>query len=322
MRSLLLGMMMVSSFLMAEDRTYRYTHLDVFTDQVLTGNQLAVFLAPQRLSSEEMQLIAREMNFSESTFVFPAETEGTDFRVRIFTPRAELDFAGHPTIGTAFALARAGKVAPGQKRLVLGEGIGPVPLDLEWEGKELRFAWMYQLEPTFGKTIEEVAAVADSLAVEAADVRATGLPVQEVSCGATFLFVPLATRAAVDRASLDRQAMGALLERLQMQRRGVFVFSKEAGGDDATVYSRMLSFGGNEDPATGSASGPLGAYLVHHRVVGREKAREILSRQGVKMGRPSRLYISIGLEGEAIKEVRVGGASAFVGEGSIELGAR
>jgi len=322
MRSLLLMMLMSSSTLFGQDRTYRYLHLDVFTDQVLTGNQLAVFLAPEGLSGEEMQLIAREMNFSESTFVFPAEAEGTDFRVRIFTPRSELDFAGHPTIGTAFALARAGKIATGQKRVVLGEGIGPVPVDLEWEGPELRFAWMYQLEPTFGKTIEDKAAVASALGVEAKDIETSGLPVQEASCGATFLFVPMATRAAVDRAALDRAGMGSLLESLQMQRRGVFIFSKEPGGDDATVYSRMLSFGGNEDPATGSASGPLGSYLVHHRVVPREKAGEILSRQGVAMGRPSRVYISIGLEGDAIKQVRVGGASVFVGEGTIELGSR
>jgi trans-2,3-dihydro-3-hydroxyanthranilate isomerase len=315
-------LLMSSSALFGQERTYRYLHFDVFTDQVLTGNQLAVFLAPAGLSDEEMQLIAREMAFSESTFVFPAEAGGNDFRVRIFTPSRELDFAGHPTIGTAFALARAGKIAPGKKRVVLGEGIGPVPVDLEWEGKSLRFAWMHQLEPTFGKTIEDVAAVTAALGVEASDVEASGLPVQEVSCGATFLFVPMATRAAVDRASLDRAAMGGLLEKLQMQRRGVFVFSKEPGGDDATVYSRMLSFGVLEDPATGSASGPLGSYLVHHGVVPKEKSREILSRQGVKMGRPSRVYISIGLEGDAIKEVLVGGASAFVGEGTIELGAR
>ena len=181
---------------------------------------------------------------------------------------------------------------------------------------------MYQLEPTFGKTVEDVAAVAGALGVEASDIQGSGLPVQEVSCGATFLFVPMATRAAVDRAFLDRASMGALLEGLQMERRGVFVFSKEPGGDDATVYSRMLSFGVLEDPATGSASGPLGSYLVHHGVVPREKSREILSRQGAKMGRPSRIYISIGLEGDLIKEVRVGGASAFVGEGTIELGSR
>jgi trans-2,3-dihydro-3-hydroxyanthranilate isomerase len=322
MRSVLIMLLMSSSFLHGEERTYRYLHLDVFTDRVLTGNQLAVFLAPEGLTPEEMQLIAREMNFSESTFVFPPEVPGTDFRVRIFTPRSELDFAGHPTIGTAFALVRAGKVASGTTRVVLGEGIGPVPVDLEWASGELRFAWMYQREPEFGKTIDDTAAVADALGVETAEIRSSGLPVQEVSCGATFLFVPMATRAAVDRAALDRAAMGGLLERLGMQRRGVFLFSKEPGGDDATVYSRMLSFGGNEDPATGSASGPLGSYLVQHGVVPREKAREIVSRQGVQMGRPSRVYVSIGLEGDAIKEVRVGGASVHVGEGTIQLPAR
>ncbi len=322
MRNTVLSLLIPSSLAFAQDRTYRYLHLDVFTDQVLTGNQLAVVLAPAGLSDEEMQLIAREMNFSESTFVFPPESSGTDFRVRIFTPGRELEFAGHPTIGTAFALAHSGKIAPGTNRVVLGEGIGPVPVDLEWEGKTLRFAWMYLREPTFGKVIDDVGAVASSLGIEASDIRSTGLPVQEVSCGLRFLFVPTATRAAVDRASLDRASMGALLERLEMERFGVFLFSKEPGGDNATVYSRMLGFDQAEDPATGSASGPLGAYLVHHGVVPKEKAREILSRQGVKMGRPSRIHISIGLEGDVIKEVKVGGASAYVGEGTIQLKAR
>jgi trans-2,3-dihydro-3-hydroxyanthranilate isomerase len=306
----------------AEGRSYPYLHLDVFTDEALTGNQLAVFLAPAGLSDAEMQNIAREMAFSETTFVFPAEgskTKKADFRVRIFGPNRELDFAGHPTIGTAFALVRAGKIAPGTKRVTFQEGIGPVPLDLEWKGNDLSFAWMYQLEPTFGKSIDDAAAVARALSIEASDIQSTGLPIQEVSCGATFLFVPVATRAAVDRALLDRALLGELLERLGMSRRGVFLFSSEPGGDDATVYSRMLSFGVLEDPATGSASGPLGSYLVHHRVVPREKAGRILSRQGVQMGRPSRVHISIGLEGDRIREVKVGGSSAFVGTGTIEL---
>jgi trans-2,3-dihydro-3-hydroxyanthranilate isomerase len=309
----------ISGTAFGAERIYSYQHLDVFTDRVLTGNQLAVFLSPEGLSDEEMQLIAREMAFSETTFVFPPAADGTEFRVRIFTPSRELDFAGHPTIGTAFALARAGKIPPGTKRVVLGEGIGPVPVDLEWNGNDLRFAWMYQLEPTFGKTIEDVAAVAKALAVEPEDIVATRLPVQEVSCGAWFLFVPMASRAAVDRSSLDRAEMGSLLSKLAMNRRGVFVFSAEPAGDDATVYSRMFSFGVLEDPATGSASGPLGSYLVHHGVVPKEKAERILSRQGVKMGRPSRVHISIGLEGDAIREVRVGGSSVFAGEGTIHL---
>lgn len=315
-------LLMLSSSALAQQRTYRYLHFDVFTDRVLTGNQLAVVLAPAGLSDEEMLLIAREINFSESTFVFPPERSGTDVRVRIFTPGRELPFAGHPTIGTAFALAHAGKIAPGTNRVVLGEGIGPVPVDLEWEGETLRFAWMHQREPIFGKTIEDVGAIARALGIEAPDIQSTGLPVQEVSCGLPFLFVPSATRAAVDRASLDRASMGALLERLGMEPLGLFLFSTQPGGDDATAYSRMLGFDGSEDPATGSASGPLGAYLVHHGVVPETKAREILSRQGVKMGRPSRVYVSIGVERDVIKEVRVGGASVFVGEGTIQLETR
>jgi trans-2,3-dihydro-3-hydroxyanthranilate isomerase len=311
--------LMVSSLASGAERVYRYEHFDVFTDRVLTGNQLAVYLAPEGLSDEEMQLIAREMAFSETTFVFPPEASGTEFKVRIFTPGRELDFAGHPTIGTAFALARAGKIAPGAKRVVLGEGIGPVPVDLEWEKGELGFAWMYQLEPTFGKTLPDLTGVAGALGIDPSDVQATGLPVQEVSCGATFLFVPVATRAAVDRASLDRAAMGAMLEANGMARRGVFLYSSEPFDDDATVYSRMLSFGVLEDPATGSASGPLGAYLVHHGVVPRENAGRIVSRQGVRMGRPSRIHISIGLDGDRITEVKVGGSSVYVGEGTVRL---
>jgi trans-2,3-dihydro-3-hydroxyanthranilate isomerase len=181
---------------------------------------------------------------------------------------------------------------------------------------------MYQREPVFGKPIEDVGAVARALGVEASDIRSTGMPVQDVSCGLPFLFVPQATRAAVDRASLDRASMGALLEPLGLKPVGVFVFSTEPSGEDGTAYSRMLGLDGSEDPATGSASGPLGAYLVHHGAVPEKNAREILSRQGVKMGRPSRVYISIGVERDAINEVKVGGASVFVGEGTLQLETR
>jgi trans-2,3-dihydro-3-hydroxyanthranilate isomerase len=320
----MLLMVMVSSGAFAGGRTYEYSHLDVFTDTVLTGNQLAVFLAPSGLTDAEMQNIAREMAFSETTFVFPVDpskANEADFRVRIFGTNRELDFAGHPTIGTAFALARAGRIAPGTKHVTLQEGIGPIPVDLEWKGNDLSFAWMGQLEPTFGKSLDDtdVAAAARALSIDPSDTRSTGLPVQEVSCGAMFLFVPLATRAAVDRAVLDRAAMGAILEARGMSRRGVFLYSAEPGGDDATVYSRMLSFNVVEDPATGSASGPLGAYLVHHGVVPKGEAASILSRQGVKMGRPSRIHIRIGLEGDTINKVEVGGSSVFVGTGTVEL---
>src|SRR5262245_52957052 len=173
-------------------RSYRYIHLDVFTDRPLSGNQLAVFLDGRGLSTETMQAIAKEMNFSETTFILPSEQSDTDFRVRIFTPAAELPMAGHPTIGTAFALARAGTVGPGCSRVVFGLGIGPTPVAFNWRDDELSFAWMTQGLPEFGAPVPEPAGAAAALRLPSAAVTGTGLPVQVVSCGVPFLFVPLA----------------------------------------------------------------------------------------------------------------------------------
>lgn len=299
----------------SQEKEYRYLHLDVFTDRLLTGNQLAVFMDPEGLTTDEMQAIALEMNFSEVTFVFPPESDETDFRVRIFSTSREMNFAGHPTIGTAFALAREGLIGAGTERVVFELGIGPIPLELEWQGSQLTFAWMHQLAPTFGKVIADAAGVAAALGIEVEAILATRLPIQEVSCGSTFLFVPIVSRYAVDRAVLDQTALTEVFERAGIPRRGVFLFSTEAAGDDAQAYSRML--GTREDPATGSASGPLGSYLVHHKVVPEESGDRLISRQGVKMGRPSRIYMRIGKSGDEITEVRVGGRSVLVGEGRL-----
>jgi len=141
-------------------RSYRYLHLDVFTDRLFGGNQLAVFLDGRGLSPDTMQAIAKEMNFSETTFVLPPERPDTDVRVRIFTPGEELPMAGHPTIGTAFALARAGVLAPGRDRVVFGLGVGPTEVALKWNGDTLAFAWMTQLNPTFGEPVGDQSAAA------------------------------------------------------------------------------------------------------------------------------------------------------------------
>src|SRR5437763_5686272 len=130
-------------------RSYRYLHYDVFTDRLFGGNQLAVFLDGRGLPTETMQAIAKEMNFSETTFVLPAEAPGTDIRMRIFTPGEELPMAGHPTIGSAFALATEGIIAKGRERFVFGLGVGPTPVTLEWKRDELDFAWMTQKLPAF-----------------------------------------------------------------------------------------------------------------------------------------------------------------------------
>ena len=298
-------------------RTYHYDQWDVFTDEVLTGNQLAVFMDPGGLTGNLMQKIAREMAFSETTFVFPAETDDTDFRLRIFGPNREMPFAGHPTIGTAFALAHQGHISPGTRQVVFGEGIGPVIVDLEWDGERLMFAWMHQLLPTFGRPVEDLDGVAAALGVEPFELRSTKFPVQEVSCGSPFILIPLASRSAVDKATVNSAAMASVLDTAGVPRRSIFIFSLEPADDGATVYSRMVGFGDREDPATGSASGPLGAYLVHHGAVSAEEASDIVSRQGVQMGRPSWIYIRIGTRDEAINDVLVGGGSVFAGDGTV-----
>src|SRR5437868_8428660 len=144
-------------------RSYRFLQFDVFTGHLFGGNQLAVFPDGRGLSCETMQAIAKEMNFSETTFVLPAEAAGTDVRVRIFTPGSELPMAGHPTIGTAFALARVGVIAPQRERIVFGLGIGPTPVTLTWNDRELDFAWMMQLPPVLSGPITDTGSLAAAL---------------------------------------------------------------------------------------------------------------------------------------------------------------
>jgi trans-2,3-dihydro-3-hydroxyanthranilate isomerase len=303
-------------------KSYRYLHLDVFTDHLFGGNQLAVFLDGRGLAGDEMQAIAREMNFAESTFILPPEHPGSDARVRIFTPAYEIPFAGHPIVGSTFALARAGVIARDRERFTFGLGIGPIPVSLTWRGDELSFVWMTQPLPTFGEPIANPAEVAELLGLSTAAVGGTGLPVQVVSSGSPFLFVPLTTRRAVDSATaIDAGELEAFFKRVNVDAHGVFLFSSERGSDKATVYSRMFAPGAGipEDPATGGASGPLGAYLVRHKVVAAGKAGAMLSLQGAKMGRPSHIHMSIGVEGGNISSVRVGGEAVLAGEGTLYI---
>jgi trans-2,3-dihydro-3-hydroxyanthranilate isomerase len=305
-------------------RSYRFLQFDVFTDHLFGGNQLAVFPDGRGLSTDTMQAIAKEMNFSETTFVLPPGkndvNDGTDMRVRIFTPGSELPMAGHPTIGTTFALACTGVLEPGRDRVVFGLGIGPTPVTMTWENRELSFAWMTQSAPVFSEPIADRACVAAVLGLPASALVDT-TPVQVVSCGLPYVLVPLVSRAAVDRAALDRVAYDRLVNGAAPDANGVFFFSTEPATDTATAYSRMFApaIGVHEDPATGSASGPLGCYLVRHHIVSRERAGAMISLQGVKMGRPSNVHISIGVDGDEIRSVRVGGSSVLAGEGTLYI---
>ena len=299
--------------------SYAYLHWDVFTAEPLLGNQLAVFTSAAGLDTPTMQRIAREMNFSESTFLLPAEQPDTDVRMRIFTPTQEMPMAGHPTIGSTFALAHCEFLEPGRPRVVFGLNVGPTPVDLEWDAGRLRFAWMTQGLPVFGDTVDGRSLVASTLGLTLADL-APDVPIQTVSCGVPFLFVPLRDRDTVDRATSDTAAFRRLTASLG-QELAVFLFTVLPAGSEATVYSRMFApeLGIIEDPATGAATGPLGCYLVEHGLVSSAAQASMLSLQGVAMGRRSQLHIAVDGAPGAITGVRVGGQAVLVGRGELFL---
>ena len=309
---------------------FQYLLYDVFTDAVLTGNQLAVFTDARNVPVTAMQRIARELNLSETTFVLPAERDDTDVRMRIFTPGVELPMAGHPTIGSTFALARSGVIEPGRTQFAFGLNVGPTAVELQWDGDVVRFVWMSQLRPSFGRVVER-AVVATALGLTGDMVRGD-LPVQEVSCGVPYLVVPLTDADAVARAVPD----SAALRRLGQAIGGplpVYLFAEaqrrrpatdRAGRDllPAPEYvARMFGpgLGVLEDPATGSAAGPLGSYLVQHAQRHGDDARRIVIHQGASMNRPSVLHVSIDGDAGAITSVKVGGAAVLVGRGELYL---
>ena len=202
--------------------------------------------------------------------------------------------AGHPTIGSTFALAHEGTIPPGQTDFVFELASAPRRCRSNGLATALSFAWMTQLLPSFGEIASDRAAWSAAIGIEEGDL-APGLPLQVVSCGVPFMFVPVASRAAVDRVSVDRNALTRCYAKAGIEELPTFFFTIDGAGGNGnsaqTVYSRMLApgFGIIEDPATGGASGPLGCYLVHYEIVPSEAAGDIVSLQGVAMGRPSRI---------------------------------
>ncbi len=300
--------------------TLEYLHLDVFTGRRFEGNQLAVFLDARGLDERGMQTIAREMNFSESTFLFPAERADTDIRMRIFTPGVELPMAGHPTIGTTFALAHTGVIASSREHFVFGLGVGPTRVELTWSDQALSFAWMDQRLPDVREPIASSAQVARAIGVDPAAHDRTGSPIQEISCGVPYIMLRLDTRAAVDAADPDAGELRGLKSAFGIEHIGIYAFTTESADDDVTAYSRMFAAGLGipEDPATGSACGPLGCYLVQQGIVSGAAASRMISWQGVTMGRPSRIHMAIAQEADGrISRVQVGGQAVVVARGTL-----
>lgn len=302
----------------SERREYEFVQVDVFTDHIFGGNPLAVYLDAEGLSDEEMQQIAREMNLSETTFVFEPDDPSHAARVRIFTPYQELPFAGHPTVGTAWVLANRGRTGDASS-IVLELGVGPTNVELSGPATNPEFIWMDQGTARFGPIVDDHTSVASALSLEVDDL-AYAWPVQSGSTGNTMLLVPLTDADTVDRAHPNPAAFQELLPKLPDTPLGLFIFASEPGSNRA--YARFFAFTGQvwEDPATGSANGPLGAYLVHHGIATSPTPPvEIVCEQGTTMGRQSFIYIKVDTENDRAGRVQVGGSVVPVLQGTLRL---
>ena len=277
--------------------------VDVFTPRPLAGNQLCVVPEPGELDHDGMLAIAREIAFSETTFV--TEAAGDRYAMRIFTPDCELPFAGHPTIGTAFVLVAEGRVTSPATQVVAAGEI-PVEVDLG-----TGTAWMTQLPPEFGPAFDDLDLIAGAVGLERADIR-TDVPIQTVSTGLPPLLVPIRDLETLRRARIDQRSVAEACERSGGEE--LYLFAVHDGGVTARFFGPTVAI--VEDPATGSAAGPLGAYLARHGLAGMPGAVTIF--QGEQAGRPSELHVEVAPDGDTWR-VRVGGGVHVVGEGAFHL---
>jgi trans-2,3-dihydro-3-hydroxyanthranilate isomerase len=282
--------------------------VDVFAEAKYAGNQLAVVFDESGLEAEMMQKIAREMHFSETTFITGYDLEKKTFKVRIFTPNSELPFAGHPTLGTAY-IAQKELLKEKVEELTLDMKAGLIPVKFNYVGDEPGVIWMTQLNPEFGDT-HPAEAFAEILGLSVEDFD-TDYPIQEVSTGVYFYMVPLKTRAALKRIKVD-------VEKLAKYSKGrkantPFMFCKEP--EDPANQAKARLVGSHEDPATGSANGCFLGFAVKHKYFGGSDV-DVNVEQGAEMNRPSILYLK-GSETETGISVEVGGKVAYVAKGEL-----
>jgi trans-2,3-dihydro-3-hydroxyanthranilate isomerase len=300
----------------------RFVQVDVFTETPFCGNPLAVILEGQGLTGEQMQAIAREMNLSETTFVLPSTDAAAHARARIFTPQLELPFAGHPVVGTSYVLVTEGLIPPrqGSFEIELELGIGVLPVEIACTDGVVTQVTMTQQRPQFLAVLPtaDVEMLAEGLGLDPQDILATGLPAQLVSTGLPQLMVPVRSLAAVQAIRLELGHLHTICQRYETH--SIYAFTRETVTPSADVHSRLFAplAGVLEDPATGSASGALGAYLVHHRVVGGDTpVVHLENEQGYELRRPSRIFIEVARTGARISRVRVGGRVVKVLDGTV-----
>ena len=292
-------------------RAFPFIQFDVFTSSALEGNPLAVFPDARGLNDEQMQAIAREMNLSETTFIFPrdaATEKERGVRVRIFTVQEELPFAGHPTLGTAFAL----RGDNGAQEVRLELNVGTIPVCFEDKPGQPSFGEMTQKDPEFGATHDR-AKIAEVTCIPLADI-ADDLPIQTVSTGVPFTILPLTGLDAARRLQLN---LARSLEYLSASgSKFFFCVCRETVDPPARLHARMIFYNG-EDPATGSASGCAAAWMVAHRIA--QPDERVMIEQGVEMKRPSRIFVRASRRNDRVVNVRVGGNVVEVLRGEIFL---
>jgi trans-2,3-dihydro-3-hydroxyanthranilate isomerase len=297
----------------------RFILVDVFTERPFGGNQLAVFPDTEDIEPRQMQEIARELNLPETTFVLPPQRAESFRTLRIFTPEAEIPFAGHPIVGAVYALESEGLLGREQDDFVLDLETGAIPVSVQREesGGALQSVVMTQQRPVFLGQYHRQDCVAEALGLHPSDLAITGLPCEVVSTGLPVHIVPVGSLDAVRHISLHPEKLAEIQKGLGFS--DLFVFTFETEQEDATVHCRMFapSFGIPEDPASGSASGSLGAYLVKHRAVHVTPTTRIVTEQGFEIHRPGHVLVEIQSRGGAIESVRVGGKAVVVGEGRL-----
>jgi len=305
-----------------ERRVLTFYQADVFTTLPFGGNPVAVIPDAQDLTDQELQQIAREMNLSETVFVFPPTEPAAAAKIRIFTPTQEIPFAGHPVIGAFYILGTL-KRFPLQEpvtRLLHECNIGLFPVELHVRKGEIHRVVMSQPQPEFIGTIdaiEDLYEIAKALGLSKSFITGARFPIQVVSTGLPVIIVPVRSLTAVKSIVPDITIINELCARQGAN--GIMAFTTITVEELSTVHTRMFAspIGVTEDPATGSASGALGAYLVHHGVVEVRPTTEIIAEQGYEMDRPSRIHIEVESEDDAIQRVKVGGQVVMIIEGRL-----
>jgi len=304
----------------------RFVRVDVFARRPFGGNPLAVFPDARGLSSREMQLLAKEMNLSETTFVLPpSKGSGGDFRVRIFVPDMEIPYAGHPTIGTFYVLAKEGRIELRSPvtTVMMEAKAGVMPVEIHSSRGRITKVVTVQNRPVFGTVFEDIRPFADALSLKPSDFDPKKMPVQLVSTGLPWVIVPVRSRKAVERASGNASAFAEAIKPLPKGVVDLYVTCLEPLEHGSTTHSRGFSLVSRnvvEDPATGSASGCLGAYLVARGLVKCARTVRIVNEQGYELGRPSKIEIEVRCSDDGSPElVKVGGPVVHMMDGVAYL---